>query len=194
MNKNIILIGGGGHCASCIDVIEQEGIYQIAGIVDKNYDGKSLGYPSLGDDSHLENLKKKFDFAFITFGQMQIAAKRIAHFKLLKLYGFEIPNIISPRAYISKNSILSEGIILMHGAIVNSKASVGDNCIINTNALIEHDAVIESNCHISTGAIVNGSCLIKEGTFVGSNATSVDSAVTKQGDFIKAGSLFKKIK
>ena len=58
MNKNIILIGGGGHCASCIDVIEQEGIYQIAGIVDKNYDGKSLGYPSLGDDSDLENLKK----------------------------------------------------------------------------------------------------------------------------------------
>ena len=30
----IILIGGGGHCKSCIDVIEQEGRFTIAGIVD----------------------------------------------------------------------------------------------------------------------------------------------------------------
>ena len=59
---------------------------------------------------------------------------------------------------------------------------------------VSKDSIIENNCHISTGVIVNGSCLIKEGTFVGSNATIVDSAVTKQGDFIKAGSLFKKIK
>ena len=34
MKEEIILIGGGGHCKSCIDVIEQEGKYQIAGIVD----------------------------------------------------------------------------------------------------------------------------------------------------------------
>ena len=33
--KNIILIGGGGHCKSVIDVIEQEKKYKISGIVDK---------------------------------------------------------------------------------------------------------------------------------------------------------------
>ena len=30
----IILIGGGGHCKSCIDVLEQEGRFQIVGIID----------------------------------------------------------------------------------------------------------------------------------------------------------------
>jgi len=33
MKEKIILIGGGGHCKSCIDVIEQEGRFIIAGIV-----------------------------------------------------------------------------------------------------------------------------------------------------------------
>ena len=33
--KEIILIGGGGHCKSVIDVIEQEGKFKIVGIVDK---------------------------------------------------------------------------------------------------------------------------------------------------------------
>lgn len=34
MKPKLILIGGGGHCHSAIDVIEEEGRYQIAGIVD----------------------------------------------------------------------------------------------------------------------------------------------------------------
>ena len=33
--KEILLIGGGGHCKSVIDVIEQEGQFQIVGIIDK---------------------------------------------------------------------------------------------------------------------------------------------------------------
>ena len=32
--KQIILIGGGGHCKSCIDVIESTNEFSIAGIVD----------------------------------------------------------------------------------------------------------------------------------------------------------------
>ncbi len=34
MKEEIILIGGGGHCRACIDVIETNGKYRIAGIVD----------------------------------------------------------------------------------------------------------------------------------------------------------------
>ena len=31
--KDIVLIGAGGHAASCIDVIESEGRFRIAGLV-----------------------------------------------------------------------------------------------------------------------------------------------------------------
>ena len=34
MKEKIVLIGGGGHCHSVIDVIEQENKYEIIGIVD----------------------------------------------------------------------------------------------------------------------------------------------------------------
>ena len=33
--NNIILIGGGGHCRSAIDVIEQDSQFRIVGIIDK---------------------------------------------------------------------------------------------------------------------------------------------------------------
>ena len=53
MKEQIILIGGGGHCKSCIDVIEQEGRFEIAGIVEKpdKVGEKVLGYPVIGTDA-----------------------------------------------------------------------------------------------------------------------------------------------
>jgi FlaA1/EpsC-like NDP-sugar epimerase len=33
--EKIILVGGGGHCRSVIDVIETENRYEIVGILDK---------------------------------------------------------------------------------------------------------------------------------------------------------------
>ena len=54
----LLLIGGGGHCRSCIDVIETTGQYEIAGIVQPQYDGTVpvLGYPVLDVDKEISML------------------------------------------------------------------------------------------------------------------------------------------
>ena len=64
--RDIILIGGGGHCKSVIDVIEQEGRFEIAGIVDKpEFLGSNVsGYLIIGNDSDLGNLSKKYQYGY----------------------------------------------------------------------------------------------------------------------------------
>ena len=44
--KNLILIGAGGHCLSCIDVIELQNYYRIAGLVDNKLRKKNLNIKS----------------------------------------------------------------------------------------------------------------------------------------------------
>ena len=69
MNKpNIILIGGGGHCKSCIDVIEMHGMFSIAGIIDlpQNIGNRVMGYPIIGSDEDLELISKKYLNFFIS--------------------------------------------------------------------------------------------------------------------------------
>ena len=191
MKPKLILIGAGGHCKSCIDVIEQENKFIIAGIVDINTSiSDFLEYPLLGHDDDLAKLKLNYDYALIAIGQIKSPAIRIRLYDYAKSLGFKLPAIISPRAYVSKHAKIGNGTIVMHDALINTGAIVGDNCIINTKSLIEHDAVIENNCHISTGAIINGGAIIKQGSFVGSNATTKESIKTNEKDFIKAGSLF----
>lgn len=192
MKPKLLLIGGGGHCAACIDVVEQEGKFQIAGIVDKSdvANSQMLGYPILGNDDDLHALRSTCEFALIAIGQIRSPSARIRLFEQVKSLGFTLPVIVSPRAYVSRHASVGEGSIVMHDALINSRVTVGRNCIINTKALIEHDGVVEDNCHISTAAVINGGARVRCGTFVGSNAVTKEYAETREGDFIKAGALF----
>ena len=191
--KPILLIGAGGHCKACIDVIEQIGEWHIAGIIDRKDSGVNevLGYPVIGCDDDLAELRKQYDYAFVTVGQIRSAELKIKLFNQIKFLGFKQPGLVSPLAYVSKHATLGEGTIVMHYAMVNAAAKVGDNCIVNSKALIEHDAVIENHCHISTGATINGGVVVGEQSFIGSHATTKQTITISPKSFIKAGSVVK---
>jgi len=185
----LLLIGGGGHCRSCIDVIESEGKYKIAGIVNQSGGSReqTLCYDVLGDDEDLPELLKKHPNALITVGQIKSADLRRKLFEKVQRLGFVLPTIISPRAYVSKNASIGVGTIVMHDALVNTEARIGNNCILNTKSLVEHDAIVEDHCHISTGSIVNGGTVIREKTFIGSNTITKEYITVGKTSVIGGG-------
>jgi sugar O-acyltransferase (sialic acid O-acetyltransferase NeuD family) len=194
MKEKIILIGGGGHCKACIDVIEQEDCFTIAGIVDvpEKKGHNVLGYPIIGSDGDLLELIEIYHNVLITLGQIKSPNQRIALFNDMMYMGACFPVIQSPLAYVSSHAHVAEGTIVMHNAVINVAATVGKNCIINTRALVEHDAVIEDHCHISTGAVVNGGVKIGRGSFLGSGAVVTERTSIPSSSFIKANSLYRK--
>mgnify|MGYP006232693149 CR=1 FL=1 len=185
--KNLYLIGGGGHCHSCIDVIEQENKYQIKGIFDlpDKIDKEILGYKVIGTDKEIESYIREDNYFLVTIGQIGDPNKRLEYSKL------NLATVISPRAYVSKNSIIGHGSIIMHDVIINSNAKIGYNCIINSKALIEHDAVIGNNCHISTTAVINGHVIVGDNSFIGSGAVTKNNICIPEKSFIKANSTVK---
>jgi sugar O-acyltransferase (sialic acid O-acetyltransferase NeuD family) len=187
MKPELILIGGGGHCQSCIDVIEEEGKYKISGIVDlpENKGEKVFGYEIIASDNEINHLRKKFNHFLVTIGQIKSPNLRISKFNTLEPANF--PIIISPKAYISKHAQIGLGTIVMHNVIINAGAKVGKNCILNTKSLIEHNTVIGDHCHISTSAIANGGVQIGAGTFLGSNADTKENIIIGANCVIGAG-------
>lgn len=192
----ILLIGGGGHCKACIDVIEQEGKFQISGIVDvaEKVGQEILGYPIIGTDQDLSTLIEQYKNALITVGQIKSANIRIKIYNQLKSLNAHMPVITSPLAYVSEHASILEGTIVMHHALINAEAQVGSNCIINSKSLIEHEAHVGSHCHISTGAKVNGQVTIGNECFIGSGATLANNITLKDKVIIPAGeAVFKNI-
>lgn len=193
MTQGLILIGGGGHCKACIDVIEQCEHYNIIGIVDKleNVGKQVLGYTIIGTDELLDTLIKEGYQFLICIGQLRSSELRQQLFNTLQKSQASFATVISPRAYVSRHAVVGEGSIIMHDVVINAAARIGKNCIINTKALVEHDAIVDNHCHISTAAVINGGVHIKQGTFFGSSAVSKEYVETSKNAFIKAGSLFK---
>ncbi len=196
MKKDIVLVGGGGHCKAVIDVIEQENKYKIIGILDPDFINLKnvLNYPVLGDDSEIDSLSKKVKHFLITVGQGKSVLLRKNLFQKVIEKNGVCPTIISPISYVSKHSKIGVGTIIMHGARINADATIGSNCIINTNAIIEHDASVGNHCHISTGAIVNGFVKIGEEVFLGSQSVIADRLTILSKSIFGAGSVVVKTK
>lgn len=174
---SLILIGAGGHAHSCIDVIEEQNCFQIAGLIGLPHEQheQHLGYAIIGSDEDLPNLAKTYRYALIATGQIKDAECRIHLFHQARQLGFRLPTIIAPTAHVSRHATIGAGTIVMHGAIINAGVTIGANCIVNSLALLEHDVFVEDHCHISTGAILNGGVALGSGSFIGS------ASVVKQG-------------
>ncbi len=189
--EKILLIGGGGHCRSVIDVLEQENRFTIAGVIDKEeFIGREiLGYRVIGCDRDLEKLFEEYRYALVTVGHVRSNSLRVKLFNQLKEIGYILPIVISPYAYVSKYATLQEGTVVMHHALINAGAKIAQNCIINSKALVEHDSVVEAHCHISTATVINGGVFVQSNSFVGSNV--VTKEYSRVSGFIKAGGIAK---
>ena len=192
LKKNIVLIGGGGHCISVIDIIEDGIDFNILGVLDSNTrENNILGYEILGDDNLIPELVNENTYFLITVGQIKSYSIRKNIAETLIKNNAKLATVISSLAYVSKHAQIEEGTIIMNHAVVNAKAKIGKNCIINTKANIEHGVLIGEFCHISTCAVINGDCVVGSGTFIGSNATISNNVSIKENSIIGAGKFIK---
>ena len=74
MKQKNILFGAGGHCKSCIDVIEQQGKCQIAGVVDlpEKLHQKILDYEIIATDDDLPRLVNEYENFLITLARSKV--------------------------------------------------------------------------------------------------------------------------
>lgn len=170
MSKKLILIGGGGHCRSVIDVIEASG-REILGIIEQPQfePDNVLGYPVLGSNEVISQYVDEAEFV-ITVGQIKNATVRQHLVDEVVKSGGRFATIISPLAHVSPHAKVGEGTVVMHNVVVNAGAKVGVQCILNTRCTIEHDAVVGDFCHISTHAVINGGSSVGDRVFIGSNS------------------------
>ena len=190
----VLLIGAGGHSRSCIDVIEQEGRWDIAGLVGQKAEiGTSvLGYPVIASDAELADLVKDYPYALITVGHIHTPNLRAQLFHDARRLGFTLPVVVSPRAYVSRHASIGDGTMVFHGAVVNAGARIGMNCIVNSQALVEHDVAVGDHCHISTGAILNGDVRVGACSFVGSASVVKQGIVLGKHSFLGMGVTLKR--
>ena len=170
----VIILGGGGHARMCIDIIRRMKKFEIAGIIDQSLvrDSQVLGIPVVGGNDDLERLYREGIRLIVNgVGAVTRHPLRETLYLRLKEIGFEIPNIIHPRASVEESAVLGEGNQVMAHATVGSSVTVHNNCIINSGAIVSHDCILHDNVHIAPGAILAGGVEVGKNSLIGMGCT-----------------------
>ncbi len=184
MKKKTVVIGGGGHARSVMDMALSSPGLEIVGCLDPHAK-EVLDVPVIGRDEDLDQLYAAgVRHAFVALGDNALRRKL---YRVLKEKGFELVNIISENAVVSPRAELGQGICVMVGAVVNVNTVIGDNCIINTNCNIDHDCNIGAHCHIAPGVAMSGMVEVGAGTHIGTGAAVIDGITIGEWSYIGAG-------
>ena len=186
-NKDIVLIGGGGHAFSVADAIESSLDYSILGYTDES--DLNNGYKYLGTDDVLTDVFSKCPFAAVGVGFLGKGVVRDQIYTKLKTIGYNLPQIVDESAVISKGSRIAEGTFVGKATVINSAAVIGKMCIINTGAIIEHRCVIGDFTHVAVGAVVCGEVQVADHTLIGANSTVIQGVRIGAKCIVGAGSI-----
>jgi sugar O-acyltransferase (sialic acid O-acetyltransferase NeuD family) len=190
VKKKILLIGAGGHCASILDSIISNCIFEEVGIVANEELAIPLQAKLLGTDADLKSLKHNgFDFAFIAVGSIGNVSIRKELYAKVKKIGFELPNIIDPSAVVAKDAVFGEGIYLGKNSVIGARCTIGDCAIVNTAAVVEHDCVVGRFVHLSTSSSLCGGVKIGDCTHIGASSVVREGVSIGKNSMIGMGSV-----
>lgn len=195
MSKNILLIGGGGHCKSVIDSLLELNEFSKIGIIDikENIGKKVLEVPVIGCDNDLVDLfTDGYKYAFVTKGSIGNPKLRIKLFNLINEVGFEIPIIIDSSAVVSRHAKMESGIFIGKNAVINAGCKIHKGVIINTGAIIEHDCLVGAFAHIAPGSVLSGEVQVGENTHIGANCVIKQQLRIGSNSIIGMGSVVLK--
>ena len=187
--RRLLLIGGGGHCRSVIDSIQEQD-YEKIGIIEKTMESNTIThFPVIGTDDMLPELYGEgWTDAFITVAGIGNADLRRKLWRQVHEIGFHVPVIIDGTAVVSPSAALGTGCFVGKRAVVNAGVRLGMCSIINSGAIIEHDCYIGSFVHVSPGAILCGGVCIGEDVHIGAGAVIRECRVVGSHALIGLGS------
>lgn len=193
MNKNVIIIGAGGHSKVIADIIVKSQD-NVLGFLDDNIPintviikEKNLKVLGKIEDS-LKLKEKNNDIVFVV---------GIGNNKTRKAISEKYPNLtyykaIHPSSQIALDVKIGDGTVIMANICINTSATIGKHCIINTGAIIEHDNIIEDYVHISPNATLCGTVKIGELTHIGAGSTIKNNINICSNCIIGAGAVVVK--
>ncbi|MBO4622875.1 MAG: hypothetical protein J5691_03205 [Bacilli bacterium] len=104
-------------------------------------------------------LKEKYENAVVAIGNNEV---RSEWHDRLEEARYNLPTIISDKAYISPSATIEKGCIIESVAVINANAKIERGSIISSGAVVNHNAIVHKYCHIDCNAVVGADAIVPE--------------------------------
>jgi len=186
---NLLMVGGGGHARVLQELLTEAG-HDLAGYVALSDAGLLLeGVLQRYTDEQVLALNPEEFLLINGIGSSGDLSLRASVFEKFKAGGFNFLQLVARTAHVSDSAAVTEGVQVMHMAVVHTDAKIDDNTIVNTGAIVEHHNVIGAHCHIAIGAVLAGNVTVGDRTHIGANATVLQGVTIGSNCVIGAGAV-----
>jgi sugar O-acyltransferase (sialic acid O-acetyltransferase NeuD family) len=192
--QKLVFLGIGSNNSDILDaVVETNALkptYDVLGYVTR--DGKPTkrgGLKHLGDFDAVRSLPEDVQITGFTFGpgSYRTWPDTVAG---LGLPRERFATIVHPRAFVSAQSTVGRGSVVLAGTTVGAFVTIGDHVIVLQNVGLSHDDVIEDYSCLAVGVSFSGSVRVGRNCFLGTNSTIIGAAIG-EGSMVGAGALIR---
>ena len=183
MNKDVIIIGAGGHGKVIADIAKLNGYKEIYFLDDDINKHKIGEYQIIGTSKDIDKYKEKYDF-IVGIGNNKIRKKFSLKLNERKI---KQPSLIHPSAVIDQTVNIGQGTVVMSNVVINADSKIGNGCIINTSSSIDHDCLISNYTHISPGVHIAGNVYIGEETWLCIGSVIINNITIGSNIIVGAG-------
>lgn len=187
----LLLIGGGAHARSIIDMLRSQGGVNVVGVVNAYAPREShiLDVPVLGDLSELASmvvgLPQHAVLAIDDNGGRMNAAQRVTSL----MPGIRFPSLVHSKAMVGGGVTIGQGSVVMGGAFVEVGTVIGEHVIIGANCSIGPGSSLGGFVTVHAGACIAESCHIGSGCSIGMNASLVKRMIIGTHSVVGPGSV-----
>ena len=180
--KTIYIVGAGGHGRVVADIARLNGYDDSRFLDDADHPDLKERYVLAGTTQLLSQVSP--GVAFIAVGDNYVRERL---FRQAEALGWQLPNLVHPKAVVADSAVLGKGIVVMAGAVVNPDAVIEDGCIINTGATVDHDDRIGAFSHISVGVHLAGTVQVERHAWIGAGAVVKNNCRIAEGTVVGVG-------
>jgi UDP-N-acetylbacillosamine N-acetyltransferase len=168
-NKQLIVLGFGGHARSVADVAIAMGYETLVFVDEHAREGEMfLDFPVLKSFTPYD---PKAWCAFPASGNGLV---RQAQTKLIEKQSWQLVSLIAPSATLGVGCAVSDGVFVGQQAHIGPMAKVGRGSIINSGAVVEHECTVGEWAHVSVNATMAGRGRLGDFSMLGAGATVID--------------------
>jgi sugar O-acyltransferase (sialic acid O-acetyltransferase NeuD family) len=196
--QKLVLLGIGANNTDVLDAVRAknrvEPTFELLGYLTS--DGKpkareSLQLQCLGDFAKAREMPEDVKFIGL-WGGVGSFWRLPDFFASLGLPPERFATVVHPMAFVSPQSTVGRGSVILAGCAAGPDARVGDHVGILQNVTLGHDDVIGDYTWVTAGATFSGGVRVGYNCYIGSNATIVNGVKIGDQSLIGAAALIRK--
>ena len=158
MNGNLLIVGAGSYALVAAEVAANMGCFEKIAFVDDAAKALKNGAPVVGTTRDLERLEREYSYVIVAIGNPKVRLSFLE--KIQKETTYQIPSLVSPRAYIAPSAKVMRGCIIEPMAVIHSGSVLEEGCIISAGAVVNHESTCCRGVHVDCNGTVEAYTIV----------------------------------